>query len=90
MPGFRAMPAVMMTRSDPAVSSYPLVPTTRESNPRSAPSATVQPLALWHAFDDVDEDDAAGQLLLGNALGGRRSDIPGADDRYCVDHELRE
>src|SRR5690242_9229801 len=31
MPGLRAMPAVMTTTSEPAVSSYPLVPITRVS-----------------------------------------------------------
>src|SRR6266446_2596387 len=33
MPGFRAMPAVMIIISESRVSSYPLVPTTRESKP---------------------------------------------------------
>ena len=33
IPGLRAMPAVMTTMSEPAVSSYPLVPITRESKP---------------------------------------------------------
>ncbi len=31
IPGFRAIPAVMTMMSEPAVSSYPLVPTTRTS-----------------------------------------------------------
>ena len=46
----------------------------------------VEPLALRHALDDVDHDDGAGELLLGDALGGGRADVAGADHRDLVDH----
>ena len=46
----------------------------------------VEPLALRNAFDDVDHDDGAGELLLGDALRGRRADVAGADDGDLVDH----
>ena len=47
----------------------------------------VEPLALRNALGDVDHDDGARQLLLGDALRGRRADVAGADDRDLIDHE---
>ena len=43
----------------------------------------VETLALRQAVDDVDEDDV-GEAGLGDALRGRRADIPGADDGDLV------
>ena len=61
---------------------------TRESKPSiGARLPLVEALALRNALDDVDHDDGARQLLLGDALGGRRADVAGADDRNLVDHE---
>ena len=47
----------------------------------------VEPLALRNPLDDVHHDDGARQLLLGDALRGRRADVSGADDGDLVDHE---
>jgi len=43
----------------------------------------VEALALRQPLDDVDEDDV-GDARLRDALGGRRADIAGADDRDLV------
>ena len=43
----------------------------------------VEALALRQPLDDVDEDDV-GDARLRDALGGRRADVAGADDRDLV------
>ena len=46
----------------------------------------VEGFALGHALDHVDEDDAPGELLFGQALGGGGADVAGADDRDLLEH----
>ena len=89
MPGLRAMPAVMMTMSE----SRRLVVAVGADDARVEAFdrrglPLVERLALRNAFDDVDHDDRARELLLGDALRGRRADVAGADDRDLVDHLL--
>jgi len=43
----------------------------------------IEGLALRQPFDDVDEHDV-GEAGLGDALGRRRADVAGADDRDLV------
>ena len=43
----------------------------------------VETLALGKTFDDIDEHDV-GQAGLGDALGGGRADVAGADDGDLV------
>src|SRR5688572_3694566 len=51
----------------------------------------VETFALRDTFHDVHEDDFARELLFGDALRGRRANVPCADDRDSVDHfALRE
>jgi len=47
----------------------------------------VEPFPLRDSLDDVDDNDRPRQLLLGDALRGRRANIARADDRNFVDHE---
>jgi hypothetical protein len=47
----------------------------------------IEALALWQAFDDVDEHHV-GEPGLGDALCGRRPDVAGADDRDLVTWHL--
>ena len=49
----------------------------------------IQPFPLRHPLDDVDHDDSASELLLRNALRGRRAHVPGANNRNLVDHVVR-
>ncbi len=46
----------------------------------------VERLALGHALDDVDEDDGARQLLLGEALRGSGAHVAGAHHGDFVEH----
>ena len=49
----------------------------------------IEALALRQPLDDVDENDV-GDARLRDALGGRRADVAGADDRDLVaGHDLR-
>ncbi len=48
----------------------------------------VESLALRDAFDDVDHDDGAGEVLLGEALGGGGADVASADDGDLLQHWL--
>ena len=56
---------------------------------RPARLPLVQPLALGNAFDHVDHDDGAGQLLFGEALRGGRAHVPRADDGDFSKHGVR-
>ena len=47
----------------------------------------VEPLALGHPLDDVDEDDIP-QLHLGDALGGDLPDVPRSDNGDLLLHDL--
>jgi hypothetical protein len=66
-----------------------LVPTTRASKPSmGALCHWSSPLPLRDPLGDVHHHDAAGELLLGDPLRGRRADVSGAHDRNLVDHAL--
>ena len=81
IPGFRAMPGgdhedvgarrlvVAVGADDPGVEAFD-----------RAGLPLVERLALRNALDDVDHHDGAGEILLGQSLGGRGADVAGADD----------
>ena len=46
----------------------------------------VEGLALGHALDDVDEDDGARQLFLGEALRGSGAHVASAHHGDFVEH----
>jgi hypothetical protein len=64
-----------------------LVPTIRVSKPSIGPRLVlVECLALRHALDHVDEHHCAGQVLLGQPLGCRRTHVAGTDYRDLLEH----
>ena len=87
IPGFRAMPAVTTKTSAPGrlVVAVGADDAGVEALDRAG-LPLVEPLALRHALDDVDHHDGAGEILLGEALGGRGADVAGADDGDLFQH----
>ena len=62
---------------------------TRASKPSIGPDsrASCQRLSLWHAFDDIDQYDGAGQVLLGDALRRGGADVPATNYRNFIEHD---